>query len=113
MGFIAFHLLTAYSSSLTFSLETGWAFVETEDWRKDLEASWTDIESDNGGYIGIDLWMSGSEFLYFFLTYLDGWIYTNDTWMDPRSTPAGEWITSGVTRRRRWTRRIYRTQDTS
>ena len=52
-------------------------------------------------------------FFIFFLTYLDGWIYTNDTWMDPRSAPAEEWITSGVTRRRRWTRRIYRTQDAS
>jgi hypothetical protein len=28
------------SSSLTFSLESGWLFIETEDWRPDLEASW-------------------------------------------------------------------------
>lgn len=40
--------LTAYSSNLTFSLEPGWAFVETEDWRKDLEASWIEIDSDAG-----------------------------------------------------------------
>lgn len=26
----------------------GWTFVETEDWRKDLEASWTDVDSDDG-----------------------------------------------------------------
>ena len=63
----------AYSSNLTFELETGWAFVETEDWRKDLDASWTDIESDNGEYNGIYLWMSGSEFLYFF-SNLSRWL---------------------------------------
>ena len=37
-----------YSSNLTFTLEPGWAFVETEDWRKDLEASWSTVESDDG-----------------------------------------------------------------
>ncbi|KAI5116586.1 hypothetical protein M0805_009229 [Coniferiporia weirii] len=72
-------------SNLTFALQPGWAFVGTEDWRKDLEASWTDVESDE-----------------------DGWVYTNDAWMDPRSSPAAEWAASGVTRRRRWIRRIYR-----
>ncbi len=41
-------ILMAYSSNLTFSLEPGWAFVETEDWRKDLEASWADVNSDPG-----------------------------------------------------------------
>lgn len=44
-------ILTAYSSNLTFSLEPGWAFVETEDWRKDLEASWIEIDSDAGSFI--------------------------------------------------------------
>ena len=33
---------------MTFTLTPGWAFVETEDWRKDLEASWTDVDSDTG-----------------------------------------------------------------
>ncbi|KAH8114405.1 integral peroxisomal membrane peroxin-domain-containing protein [Phellopilus nigrolimitatus] len=73
------------SSNLTFSLERGWAFVETEDWRKDLEASWVGVDSDD-----------------------DGWIYTNDAWMDPCNAPAEEWKASGVTRRRRWIRRTYR-----
>ena len=41
-------MLIVYSSNLTFTLEPGWAFVETEDWRKDLEASWTLVESDDG-----------------------------------------------------------------
>ncbi|KAL5524372.1 hypothetical protein ACEPAF_9512 [Sanghuangporus sanghuang] len=76
------------SSNLTFTLEPGWAFVETEDWRKDLEASWAPVESDE-----------------------DGWVYTNDAWMDPQSAPLEKWKTTGVTRRRRWIRRIYRTQD--
>ena len=70
-----------YSSNLTFDLESGWAFVETEDWRKDLEASWAgDVESDE-----------------------DGWVYTNGIWMEPRSAPLDEWLSSsaGATRRRR------------
>ncbi|KAL5482477.1 hypothetical protein ACEPAI_9071 [Sanghuangporus weigelae] len=76
------------SSNLTFTLEPGWAFVETEDWRKDLEASWAPVESDE-----------------------DGWVYTNDAWMDPKSAPLEKWRTTGVTRRRRWIRRIYQNQD--
>jgi hypothetical protein len=28
------------SSNLTFSLESGWSFIETEDWRPDLDGSW-------------------------------------------------------------------------
>ncbi|EJC98532.1 uncharacterized protein FOMMEDRAFT_114364 [Fomitiporia mediterranea MF3/22] len=82
-----FKLLTVYSSNLTFTLEVGWAFVETEDWRKDLEASWTAVESDD-----------------------DGWVYTNDAWMDPQSAPLDSWKSTGVTRRRRWIRRIYQTK---
>ena len=48
---LVFIILTAYSSNLTFSLEPGWAFVETEDWRKDLEASWIEIDSDAGLFL--------------------------------------------------------------
>ena len=48
--FISECLLIIYSSNLTFALAPGWAFVETEDWRKDLEASWIDVESDAGRY---------------------------------------------------------------
>ncbi|TDL16239.1 hypothetical protein BD410DRAFT_816777 [Rickenella mellea] len=72
------------SSTLTFALSPGWAFVETEDWRKDLEATWIDVDSDD-----------------------DGWIYTNDAWLDPHSMPLEEWKANGATRRRRWTRLIY------
>jgi len=70
-------------SNLTFSLAPGWAFVETEDWRKDLGCQWS-------GYGGDP----------------DGWVYTNDAWLGPRPMP----YTSGggsVTRRRRWVRRIW------
>ena len=35
------------SSNLTFSLAPGWLFVETEDWRADLEAGW--VENGGGG----------------------------------------------------------------
>ena len=32
------------SSNLTFSLAPGWSFVETEDWRPDLEGVWGGLE---------------------------------------------------------------------
>ncbi|KAF9255769.1 hypothetical protein L218DRAFT_991728 [Marasmius fiardii PR-910] len=67
------------SSNLTFSLDPGWNFVSTEDWRADLEASWA------GG---------GDE---------DGWVYTNDSWIEPQAFP----YQGAVTRRRRWVRRIW------
>ncbi|EPQ54424.1 hypothetical protein GLOTRDRAFT_111255 [Gloeophyllum trabeum ATCC 11539] len=72
------------SSNLTFSLAPGWAFVETEDWRPDIEASWAPAGSDD-----------------------HGWVYTNDAWQDPRPAPLEGWQAGGVTRRRRWVRRIY------
>ncbi|TFY64843.1 hypothetical protein EVG20_g5807 [Dentipellis fragilis] len=73
------------SSNLTFALEPGWAFVETEDWRADIEGQWSAVGADK-----------------------DGWVYTNDAWLDPHSAPLDDWKTAGgLTRRRRWTRRIY------
>ncbi|KAJ7252534.1 integral peroxisomal membrane peroxin-domain-containing protein [Mycena rebaudengoi] len=68
-------------SNLTFSLDPGWAFVETEDWRPDIEARWAE---DTG---------PGDE---------SGWVYTNDAWIGHRPPSAG-----GITRRRRWVRRIW------
>ncbi|GBE83091.1 hypothetical protein SCP_0501370 [Sparassis crispa] len=72
------------SSNLTFSLSDGWFFVETEDWRPDVEGSWIETGSDG-----------------------NGWVYTNDSWQDPHPTPVEEWRAQRLTRRRRWTRRIY------
>jgi len=73
-------------SNLTFSLAPGWMFVETEDWRPDLEGTWI-------SNVGADL---------------GGWVYTNDSWQHPRAAPMEEWkSSSGMTRRRRWVRRIY------
>ncbi|KAG7086838.1 hypothetical protein E1B28_002760 [Marasmius oreades] len=66
-------------SNLTFALSPGWNFVSTEDWRADLEASWAG---------------SGDE---------DGWVYTNDSWVEPQPFP----YQGAVTRRRRWVRRIW------
>ncbi|KAH7885544.1 hypothetical protein F5I97DRAFT_1810990 [Phlebopus sp. FC_14] len=73
------------SSNLTFSLAPGWAFVETEGWRPDLEGRWV---YENEGVEGTD-----------------GWTYSTDTWSQPRSSarPGDGW----VTRRRRWVRRVY------
>lgn len=35
------------SSNLTFPLEPGWTFVETEDWRADIEAKWNEVGADD------------------------------------------------------------------
>ncbi|KAI6147453.1 integral peroxisomal membrane peroxin-domain-containing protein [Pisolithus tinctorius] len=91
-GEIRYLMLWYPSSNLTFSLSPGWAFVETESWRADLEGCWvlegqhlsnehSNVEADHG------------------------WVYTNDTWSNPRPDPcpAEGW----VTRRRRWIRRVY------
>ncbi|KAF8341147.1 hypothetical protein F5887DRAFT_976939 [Amanita rubescens] len=85
------------NSTLTFPLAPGWAFVPTEDWRKDVVAEWA--LNDCG---------EGDE---------DGWVYTNDAWQDSQCSPVrrvSEDITTGdagggpyVTRRRRWVRRIW------
>jgi hypothetical protein len=37
----------------------------------------------------------------------NGWVYTNDVWADPRRIPLEAWKVSGMTRRRRWVRRVY------
>ncbi|EIN12918.1 hypothetical protein PUNSTDRAFT_42378 [Punctularia strigosozonata HHB-11173 SS5] len=74
------------SSNLTFSLAPGWTFVETEDWRPDVEGTWIECGSDEYG-----------------------WVYSNDAWQDASAAPKDEWISAGqgMTRRRRWVRRIY------
>ncbi|KAI9568458.1 hypothetical protein HD554DRAFT_2098163 [Boletus coccyginus] len=79
-------------SNLTFSLSPGWAFVETEGWRPDLIASWA-VESAGPS---ASVCVGADE---------DGWTYTTDTWIHPRpdARPCDGW----VTRRRRWTRRVY------
>ncbi|KAJ7117726.1 integral peroxisomal membrane peroxin-domain-containing protein [Mycena epipterygia] len=86
-------------SNLTFSLDPGWAFVDTEDWRADLEARWAGdggapVDNGDQGNTGL-----GDE---------DGWVYTNDAWTAPRP-PSASFSPSmgGVTRRRRWVRRIW------
>ena len=39
------------SSNLTFSLAPGWLFVETEDWRPDLEGTWiSNVGADESKY---------------------------------------------------------------
>jgi hypothetical protein len=39
------------SSNLTFALEPGWKFVETEDWRPDVEAAWAECGGDERAWI--------------------------------------------------------------
>ncbi|KAF7370431.1 hypothetical protein MSAN_00674800 [Mycena sanguinolenta] len=82
------------SSNLTFSLDPGWAFVTTEDWRADLEAQWAGARPDDEGSADV-----ADE---------EGWVYTNDAWTAERP-PSASFSPSvgGVTRRRRWVRRIW------
>lgn len=79
-------------SNLTFSLDAGWAFVDTEDWRADLGAQWAAEGDSTGDAVGDE----------------DGWVYTNDAWIAHRH-PSALLAPSmgGVTRRRRWVRRIW------
>ncbi|KIM28714.1 hypothetical protein M408DRAFT_329177 [Serendipita vermifera MAFF 305830] len=55
--------------NLTFTLEPGWHFVNTEDWRSDIAGSWVP-------HIGADQ---------------DGWVYTNDVWNEPHAEAPEEW----------------------
>lgn len=82
-------------SNLTFSLTPGWAFVETEGWRPDTLGSWVSAVSASGSG---DPMFGADE---------NGWVYTNDVWADPRPIPLEAWKASGMTRRRRWVRRVY------
>ncbi|KAF9506873.1 hypothetical protein BS47DRAFT_1352351 [Hydnum rufescens UP504] len=75
------------SSHLKIHLEPGWEYVETEDWAPDYLGRWLLPEPME----------------------VYGWVYTNDAWLNPHATPLEEWQKPGMTRRRRWTRRIYRT----
>ena len=42
------HYCCYYSDNLTFSLAPGWAFVESEDWRKDVQCAWSGCGGDAG-----------------------------------------------------------------
>ncbi|KAF8216739.1 integral peroxisomal membrane peroxin-domain-containing protein [Mycena galopus ATCC 62051] len=83
-----------FVSNLTFSLDPGWAFVTTEDWRADLEARWAGVPAEDEGMADV-----ADE---------DGWVYTNDAWSAKRPpSPSFSPSVGGVTRRRRWVRRIW------
>ncbi|KAG2133360.1 integral peroxisomal membrane peroxin-domain-containing protein [Suillus clintonianus] len=82
-------------SNLTFSLAPGWAFVETEGWRPDALGNWVYGASGSGD--GDPAYGADD----------NGWVYTNDVWADPRRMPLEAWKASGMTRRRRWVRRVY------
>lgn len=87
------------SSNLTFSLAPGWAFVETEGWRPDILGSWVSAASISSSASGSGDTVFGADD--------NGWVYTNDVWADPRRIPLDTWKVSGMTRRRRWVRRVY------
>ncbi|KAG1763620.1 integral peroxisomal membrane peroxin-domain-containing protein [Suillus occidentalis] len=89
------------SSNLTFSLTPGWAFVETEGWRPDTPGSWVSAVSASCS------WSASGSGDPMFGADENGWVYTNDVWADPRPLPLEAWKASGMTRRRRWVRRVY------
>lgn len=37
--------------NLKFALESGWGFVETEDWRIDGVAGWSEMDRDEGMFV--------------------------------------------------------------
>lgn len=40
--------IRSVSSNLTFTLESGWAFIDSEDWRPDILGSWVEAGADDG-----------------------------------------------------------------
>ena len=96
----------AFSSNLTFSLSPGWLFVETEEWRPDLEGSWIGQEYADERECLVRLAAVHTQLTI--IHWTDGWVYTDDVWMHPGPAPLEAWKASnGMTRRRRWVRRIY------
>ncbi|KAJ6520846.1 integral peroxisomal membrane peroxin-domain-containing protein [Mycena capillaripes] len=77
-------------SNLTFSLDPGWAFVTTEDWRADLEAQW--IPDGRARTTAND---DSRRRRRSPMRVRHGWVYTNDAWSALRPP------------RRRWVRRIW------
>ena len=47
------HRLTPPSSCLTFALDEGWSFVETEDWRPDITGGWLPCGADDSKSFGL------------------------------------------------------------
>ncbi|KAJ7673126.1 hypothetical protein DFH06DRAFT_1123863 [Mycena polygramma] len=87
------------SSNLTFSLDPGWAFVTTEDWRADLEAR----RARQGGARTAD---DEGVAEVAEVADDDGWMYTNDVWTAHRPpSPSYSPSVGGVTRRRRYCNR--------
>lgn len=75
-----------YSSNLKFSLAPGWAFVETEVWRKDLGCKWLGYGGEVGQFSFFSSFRNALDILnYVFL--IDGWVYINDAWLEPRPVP--------------------------
>ncbi|WVR04549.1 hypothetical protein IAU60_001556 [Kwoniella sp. DSM 27419] len=93
----------AADAKAVLALQDGWDWVPGEDWRIDAAGLWSEA--------GVDA---------------EGWVYSDDSWQNPASTPYTEAESIGdkpgapgnttnmpglalrrVTRRRRWWRRVY------
>ncbi|KAF8887106.1 hypothetical protein BD779DRAFT_1470830 [Infundibulicybe gibba] len=78
-GWSAVGVASGEVSNLTFALGPGWEFVPSEGWRRDARGAWSTCGADR-----------------------DGWVYTNDAWMDARAVPAGRGTAPVTRRRRQW-----------
>ena len=57
------------SSNLTFLLEPGWLFVETEDWRADIQAEWSQVGGDDCEHCPI---LFGAAVVFMLFSYHSG-----------------------------------------
>ena len=92
--------LSKHNRNLTFSLAPWWAFVETEDQRKD----WGCKGSGYGGDPSQPSFFHPFETLSIFcklmkyVFYIDGRVYIKKTWLGPRPVPYASGGGSVVTR---------------
>ncbi|KAK1926478.1 integral peroxisomal membrane peroxin-domain-containing protein [Papiliotrema laurentii] len=88
-------------SKMVLALKDEWDFIPGEEWRVDTCGLWADAGADE-----------------------DGWSYTDDSWQNPAPTPFTEAEATTdkqlpglalrrITRRRRWWRRVYMSEDDS
>lgn len=88
---------------LKVNLNPGWKLVGPEDWSLDYLGRGLGAIPDEGLFLYLP---------HYYLTDIlleEGWVYTNDAWLDPQTHPFDEWKAPdvGLTRSRVWMRRVY------
>ena len=71
-----------------------------------MQCAWSGCGGDAGMFSSYLLSFFSALTVTFYLPSIDGWVYTNDAWLNSRAVP---YVSDGgsVTRRRRWVRRIW------